>query len=91
MKVSTDAVLLGSWTEPGNVRSILDIGTGTGVLAIMLAQKSAAHIDAIDIDLDIIGTGQSPLAAQIVQRYAEHALNMAGRFLHGIQIFFSKL
>lgn len=50
MKVGTDAVLLGAWVTPGNCASILDIGTGTGVIAMMLAQKSGAKITAIDID-----------------------------------------
>lgn len=52
MKVGTDAVLLGAWVKTYGVRKALDIGTGTGVIALMLAQKSGAHIDAIDIDLD---------------------------------------
>jgi tRNA1Val (adenine37-N6)-methyltransferase len=52
MKVGTDAVLLGSWVNAGGAKRILDIGTGTGVIAMMLAQKSAAEIDAIDIDLN---------------------------------------
>lgn len=50
MKVGTDGVLLGAWVNTDNIRSILDVGTGTGLIALMLAQKSTAAIDAIDID-----------------------------------------
>ncbi|MBK9284329.1 MAG: methyltransferase [Sphingobacteriaceae bacterium] len=50
MKVNTDAVLLGAWVIPNGSTNILDIGTGTGVIALMLAQKSNAQILAIDID-----------------------------------------
>lgn len=50
MKVGTDAVLLGAWVNPPESGNILDIGTGTGVIALMLAQKSKAKILAIDID-----------------------------------------
>jgi len=50
MKVGTDAVLLGSWVNTANANTILDIGTGTGIIALMLAQRSNALIDAIDID-----------------------------------------
>jgi len=49
MKVGTDAVLLGSWVDTDGAKNILDIGTGTGIIAMMLAQKSNAHIDALDI------------------------------------------
>lgn len=52
MKVSTDAVLLGAWVIPNGSQRILDIGTGTGVIALMLAQKSDARVTAIDIDKD---------------------------------------
>ena len=50
MKVGTDGVLLGAWTHTGNAGRILDIGTGTGLIALMMAQKSSASIDAIDVD-----------------------------------------
>ncbi|MBI9039331.1 MAG: methyltransferase [Bacteroidales bacterium] len=50
MKVGTDAILLGSWINTGNCKSILEIGTGSGVIALMLAQKTNAKITAIDID-----------------------------------------
>ena len=50
MRVSTDAVLLGAWVIPNGSKNILDIGTGSGVIALMLAQKTDARITAIDID-----------------------------------------
>lgn len=50
MRVGTDAVLLGAWVVPDGIKKILDIGTGSGVIALMLAQKSTARITAIDID-----------------------------------------
>lgn len=51
MKIGTDAVLLGAWARINNPFSILDIGSGTGVLALIVAQRSQAElIDAIEID-----------------------------------------
>ena len=52
MKIGTDGVLLGAWAPiEHHPYSILDIGTGTGIIALMLAQRSAAEqIDALEID-----------------------------------------
>ncbi|HPR30933.1 MAG TPA: methyltransferase [Prolixibacteraceae bacterium] len=53
-RVGTDGVLLGAWAPVENVSSILDIGTGTGVIALMLAQRSTALIDALEIEAGAI-------------------------------------
>lgn len=52
MKIGTDGVLLGAWTQVNQtIHSILDIGAGTGIIALMLAQRSNAElIDALEID-----------------------------------------
>jgi tRNA1Val (adenine37-N6)-methyltransferase len=52
MKVGTDGALLGAWTDVSGVKRILDIGTGTGLIALMLAQRSDAMIDAIEPEPD---------------------------------------
>ena len=50
MKVGTDGILLGAWVNVANVKSVLDIGTGTGLIALMIVQRSRAKITAIEID-----------------------------------------
>ena len=54
MKIGTDGVLLGAWTSVDkNPFSVLDIGSGTGVLSLMIAQRSyAENIEALEIDAD---------------------------------------
>jgi len=55
MKVGTDGVLLGAWCPLEGTRRVLDVGTGCGVIALMVAQRNpSAKIDAIDIDHDAI-------------------------------------
>lgn len=51
MKVGTDGVLLGAWANSVNPHKILDIGSGSGLIALMLAQRfPEAHITGIEID-----------------------------------------
>lgn len=51
MKVGTDGVLLGAWVDCSDRKRILDIGTGTGVIAIMLAQRnSEARVHGVEIE-----------------------------------------
>ena len=52
MKIGTDGVLLGAWADLSTrPKSILDVGAGTGIVALMLAQRSQANlIDALEID-----------------------------------------
>lgn len=54
MRTGTDAILLGAWSDPVKSKSILEIGTGCGVISLMLAQKSQAQITSIDIDPESI-------------------------------------
>ena len=51
MKVGTDGVLLGAWANSDNAKRMLEIGTGTGVIALQMAQRNPiAHIHAVEID-----------------------------------------
>ncbi|RKF15657.1 methyltransferase domain-containing protein [Alginatibacterium sediminis] len=59
MKVGTDGVLLGAWLAEQTAQRVLDIGCGSGLISLMLAQNfSSAIIDAIDIEAEAIGQAQ---------------------------------
>ena len=59
MKINTDGVLLGAMAVADNPAAVLDVGTGTGVIALMLAQRfTAARIDAVEIDTDAAQTAK---------------------------------
>ncbi|MDX2256920.1 MAG: methyltransferase [Pseudanabaenaceae cyanobacterium bins.39] len=59
MKVGTDGILLGAWTEVEDCKQILDIGTGTGLIALMVAQRAPlAKIDAVEMDQDACNQAQ---------------------------------
>lgn len=51
MKVNTDGILLGAWANSENPKFILDIGTGTGVIALMMAQRfSESNVYGVELD-----------------------------------------
>ena len=50
MKVGTDGVLLGAWAPAENATRILDIGAGSGLISLMLAQRSKATIVGVELD-----------------------------------------
>ena len=55
MKVGTDGVLLGAWFPMESGKSVLDIGTGTGLIALMAAQRGAGSVVAVEIDPSAAG------------------------------------
>ena len=60
MKVGTDNILLGAWANISDNSQVLDIGTGTGLLALMMAQRSQlSNIDAVEIDDDAYGQAKA--------------------------------
>ena len=63
MKVGTDGVLLGAWTDVASAHNILDIGTGTGLVSLMMAQRCNARIRAVDIDADAVEQARENVAA----------------------------
>lgn len=63
MKIGTDGVLLGAWADVVDAHSILDIGTGTGLVAIMCAQRNAvARVHGIDIVEDAVTEARGNMA-----------------------------
>lgn len=54
MKVGVDGVTLGAWANVENCKSVLDIGCGSGLIALMIAQRSEAEITAIDIEKESV-------------------------------------
>jgi tRNA1Val (adenine37-N6)-methyltransferase len=78
MKINTDGVLLGAVANHKNPQRILDIGAGTGVIALMLAQKfNNARIDAVEIDT---------LAAETAGRNFENSIFYEQLHIHSISI-----
>ncbi|HSZ24831.1 MAG TPA: methyltransferase [Cytophagaceae bacterium] len=83
MKVCTDSCVFGAWIKPQDATYMLDIGAGTGLLSLMLAQRSKAFIDAVEIDEDaakqaVQNIQRSPWSEKItvyhksIQSFAKH-------------------
>lgn len=74
MKINTDGVLLGALTEANNPQRVLDIGTGTGVIALMLAQRfTGTKLDAVEIDeAAAVTAGRNFKESKFAERLTEH-------------------
>ena len=60
MKVGTDGVLLGAWCDVVCAKRVLDVGTGCGLIALMVAQRNReTHVEAIDIDQNAINEAKT--------------------------------
>jgi tRNA1Val (adenine37-N6)-methyltransferase len=59
MKVGTDSLLLGIWAKVNGVQRILDVGSGCGILSLLMAARSNAFIDAVELDKDSWAEAQS--------------------------------
>ena len=87
MKVNTDGVLLGAWM-PAGMPSVLDVGTGTGVVALMAAQRGAGKVTAVELSAPAARTAArnaeaSPWAGRVTVHcadFADFASSTAERF-----------
>jgi tRNA1Val (adenine37-N6)-methyltransferase len=87
MKVSTDGVLFGAWVQHAGAARMLDIGTGTGVLALIAAQRAAsARVDAVEIDDQAAQqAAENALASPWADRVTVHRMDV--RRMHSSEPF----
>ncbi|MBX7181287.1 MAG: methyltransferase domain-containing protein [Bacteroidia bacterium] len=90
LRVGTDAVLLGSWSNFNGAERILDIGCGTGVISLMLAQRHSAFIKGVDINPIVLEQAQenysnSPWGERLRSRHISvQELSLTGQKFDGI-------
>lgn len=63
MKVGTDGVLLGAWADVTEASDVLDVGAGSGVISLMVAQRSKAMVTAIEIDSEAASEAEANVMA----------------------------
>jgi tRNA1Val (adenine37-N6)-methyltransferase len=87
MKVTTDASLFGAWVASSaeTVESILDIGAGTGLLSLMLAQASTARVHAVEIEKECFGQLQENISNSIFSKQMDAFLQDIKTFDVGTQ------
>lgn len=79
MKISTDGIVLGACCNFSRAKKVLDIGTGTGLLSLMAAQKSQAEITAVEIDKDAYSQATENVEKS---KFASRINVVNGDFLH---------
>lgn len=77
MKIGTDGVLLGAWANVENATSILDIGSGCGLISLMTAQRSNAQITGIEIDVNAVAESRQNIAQS---KWSERVSIISGDF-----------
>ncbi|WP_050115777.1 tRNA(1)(Val) (adenine(37)-N(6))-methyltransferase TrmN [Yersinia thracica] len=95
MKVGTDGVLLGAWAPVEKARKVLDIGCGSGLIALMIAQRSASEVMIDGVELEpaaaqqaISNAAQSPWADR-VRIYEQDVYQFAENHLHQYDLIVS--
>lgn len=91
MKVGTDGVLLGAWAQGG--KSVLDIGTGTGLVALMMAQRFPfSSVEAIDIDGECCIQAEENVANSPFLKYIHiYRASLQNFFNENRQIYFDAI
>jgi len=83
MKIGTDAMILAAWADVSKVHSILDVGSGSGIIALIMATRTSAMVDAVELDQSsALEAGQnfkaSPFASRLSIYHNEFTTFAAG-------------